>query len=98
MPDYVFITEEKVEHRHELTIELPIDMGDSSERLTDRMARTVAENKAIDGGGDHETVVAVFRDGMQIWPRKHKKEKPLDTYKALPLDQTLPPKFEEDDE
>lgn len=72
MPTYVFHTEETVPHEHRLDIELPVDMGDSSTRLTDRMARTVAENRAIDGVTVNEKVVAVWRDDKQIWPRKHK--------------------------
>lgn len=77
MPTYIFHTEETVAHQHELDIELPVDMGASNERLTDRMARTAAENRLIDGIGmpDEEKIVAVFReDGEQIWPRKRTRK------------------------
>lgn len=74
MPDYDFYTEETVHHIHVLTIDLPVDMGESNERLTDRMAKTVAKEGAIVGMTNDEKIVAVYRDNTKIWPRQHKKE------------------------
>jgi hypothetical protein len=70
MPFYTFHTEEIVQHQQDLELVLPVDMGESSVKLTDRMAREVAKNRALDGISPGEKVVAVFRDGTQIWPRK----------------------------
>lgn len=74
MPFYTFHTEETVPHQQDLELKLPVDMGDSSVKLTDRMARVIAENRALDGITSNEKVVAVFRDDVQIWPRKRTRK------------------------
>lgn len=85
MPEYRFVTEETVIHSHSESIVLPVDMGSATIRLTDRMARTLADNKAVNGMGEDEKVTAVFRDTddgeVQIWPTSHSKKQ-----KAKPVD------------
>lgn len=99
MPKYVFFSEETVSHKHELDIELPVDMGDSTIRLTDRMARTVAEQGAIDGLAPGEKVVAVFRGDEKIWPRAHKSRKTAAqvTFNGDPANGILPELHEEEE-
>ena len=84
MPKYTVITKTTTEREYEVPVELPYDMGDSTERLCDRMMRAQAEKgsfvpdettKIHKIGGDDESeeeVIAIYREDKQIWPRPRK--------------------------
>ena len=86
MPEYTVFTKKTTEYEYRHTIELPVDMGASTNRLTDRMARVAAEAGSFDlsdhehmTGGPSESeeeVTTVFRDGVQVWPKLRKKNAP----------------------
>jgi len=83
MPEYTIFTKKTTEYEYRHTIELPVDMGASTNRLTDRMARVAAEAGSFDlsdhehmtGGPSEgeEEVTCVMRDGVQVWPKLRKK-------------------------
>lgn len=88
MPGYVFHTEKIVTNHHILDIDLSVDMGLSTTRITDRMARTAAEN-GLTMLEEGEKVVACFReDGTQVWPRQRKRkvETPIEQFQAPALE------------
>jgi hypothetical protein len=86
MPEYTIFTKKTTEYEYRHAIELPVDMGESTNRLTDRMARTAAEQGSFNlGEAEHqiggpseseEEVTCVMRDGIQVWPKLRKKSEP----------------------
>lgn len=106
MPEYLVVTEQVIQRTYKHKIDLPIDMGASTERITDRMMRTAAaegalvpfvSDEALDTIETIEKTVSVVRGDEQIWPRKHKSRK-----KELTIADVGHPVFtkpeEEDDE
>ena len=89
MPKYTVITKQTIEREYDHDLDLPIHMGESNDRLCDRMIRTAAENGALSsaismtevvhlhGGPDEgpEEILAIYRDGKQIWPAHRKRVK-----------------------
>jgi len=86
VPEYAIFTKQTIERVYCYNIDLPIDMGTSTHRLTDRMMRKVAQSDALQAeinlsdlqqiGPDDEgteTIILVQRDGKRIWPNSHAK-------------------------
>ena len=82
MPTYDVFTRTVIEKVYKLELSLPIDMGESTERLTDRMVREGMANETIslsdltDGredGFEEETITCIMREGKTIVPRHRKK-------------------------
>ena len=79
---YEIKTVSEVVRLYKVHLTLPVDMGDATPRLTDRMIRTAVADGSIDLNdkdllGDpiesDETVTSVTRDGKVVTPRPHKK-------------------------
>ena len=108
MPKYHIITRQVTEREYEYPMELPVDMGSSTERLTDRMMRTVADQGAIDTSGLNmigtagicdEEITTVYRDSEQIWPRlRHGSKKKATPVPQLAMQTQIPEKLGDDDE
>ena len=86
MPEYEVITKTIIERSYRLKLELPVDMGSATERLTDKKIRTAAENTRLDltqsdiidsGSEGEEEVTFIYRNNIQIWPRPRKKTDPI---------------------
>lgn len=90
MPVYVVYTEETTQHVYEIKVDLPIDMGESTERLTDRMVREAIANGTINSmldnfNVDSEAITEVTRDGKTIHPGHRRKAKKSPVDEALDL-------------
>lgn len=87
MPKYTVITQKTIEFEYDLEFNLPLDMGQNTNRLVDRMVRdnadagTLAETVSMEvavkeDDNGLEKIIAINRDGEQIWPRLRKKHTP----------------------
>lgn len=85
MSTYRVHTTMVTEREYVVELTLPVDMGASADRLTDRLIRTAVANGTLDLNdaesiseakeGD-EIVAYVVRADKQIWPTPHKKRTP----------------------
>lgn len=87
--EYEVYTKQVVERRYTIRLDLPVDMGDSSVRILDGMARNtdsiaslinVEEADSTDDSAEEE-ITFVYRGDTRIYPRLRKdrapKEKPV---------------------
>jgi len=107
VPEYTIITARTSEFEYKIPINLPLDMGEDTERLTDIQVRKAYDNGALDAlvateAPEKETddqatekIIAIFRGNKQLIPRLRKKpvtKAAFDTGRKAPtLDQITDP-------